>query len=476
MSNINCVAALSQVGNVGIFLQNYPDAESWAFLDKLICQWRIEEEKVRASCGQVPAPPYGRCQLFRNQQPTTVWLDEAAGKIFRSLESHAPSPLNPNLSTVSVNTATMQTTMPVPAPAPTQVAGNSIPADIQCNAFNIDYNRMCGGSDRCCGTARSETNYCWSTYDTLGDAVASACYHCCATPMLVGPATPVKSNLPKTIQCSSVDNPFRICKDNSCCSNPRSTSSFCQSEYAKYTDNDFEEICYYCCSSPKEVGGSRRRNLRSEETEVVKDISLSDEEIIPEGAKVFYANGKRFLVRKENFEENEEDEQVYFDRIYAEHKQRSLQQLAAVHEENYADITWFPYDWNVRVQTEYYFRYEGTMLIPPCFEIVTWRQYKDPIKVHRRQIDELNRLLAWRINPATCNKDSAGIVSGDGNKVNVNRALQFTTDSHKEVFCECKNWPSKFATDKMWCHDYQQDTNYDRFFKHPYNFESGGTF
>ena len=60
-------------------MQDYPDEPSWPYLDKLICQWREKEEKVRAACGEPPAPPYGRCRIFseRGQQPTEEWLEEA---------------------------------------------------------------------------------------------------------------------------------------------------------------------------------------------------------------------------------------------------------------------------------------------------------------------------------------------------------------------------------------------------------------
>lgn len=60
-------------------MQDYPDEPSWPFLDKLICQWREKEEKVRAACGETPAPPYGRCRIFseRGQIPTEEWLIEA---------------------------------------------------------------------------------------------------------------------------------------------------------------------------------------------------------------------------------------------------------------------------------------------------------------------------------------------------------------------------------------------------------------
>jgi hypothetical protein len=183
--------------------------------------------------------------------------------------------------------------------------------------------------------------------------------------------------------------------------------------------------------------------------------------------------GRKYVLGPENFEEDDEDEQEFFDRYYAEHKGRYLIE-GAVHEENYDDIEWYPYEWLWKVETEYYFRYEGTQVVPPCFETVHWRPMKDPIRVHKRQIAELNRLLAWRLNPDTCEVDTAGVLSDDGNTIKANREIQYYHELHRMVFCECKDWPSKFEGDKEWCDDWEEDTDYTRFYEHPYSFDSGG--
>ena len=62
------------------------------------------------------------------------------------------------------------------------------------------------------------------------------------------------------------------------------------------------------------------------------------------------------------------------------------------------------------------------MLVPPRWDTVHWRLMKDPIRVHKRQIDDLYRLLAWRLNPDTCKVDTAGILSDDGNWIKATRA------------------------------------------------------
>ena len=99
---------------------------------------------------------------------------------------------------------------------------------------------------------------------------------------------------------------------------------------------------------------------------------------------------------------------------------------------------------------------------------------KDPIRVHKRQIAELNRLLAWRLNPDTCEIDTAGVISDDGNTIKANREIQYYHSTHRMVFCECKDWPSKFESDKEWCDDWEDDTDYTRFYKQPYSFDSDG--
>jgi hypothetical protein len=101
---------------------------------------------------------------------------------------------------------------------------------------------------------------------------------------------------------------------------------------------------------------------------------------------------------------------------------------------------------------------------------------KDPIRVHHRQIAELNRLLASRRDPDTCVRDTAGVVSPDEQTVNVSRDVQYYHPQHRKVFCECKDWPSKFESDRNWCRDWKEDMDYKRFYEYPYNFDTNGVF
>ena len=62
---------------------------------------------------------------------------------------------------------------------------------------------------------------------------------------------------------------------------------------------------------------------------------------------------------------------------------------------------------------------------------------KDPIQVHTRQIDELNRLLAERIDPDTCNPNTAAVVDNSGPKVraDVSRKHQYLHNGHRKGTC-----------------------------------------
>jgi hypothetical protein len=112
-------------------------------------------------------------------------------------------------------------------------------------------------------------------------------------------------------------------------------------------------------------------------------------------------------------------------------------------------------------------------MAPPCFETVHYRVMKDPIRIHPVQLAELERLLAWRIAPKgstnnECQLDTAGRdrPGSNGNAVDLNRPLQEYSNIHRKVFCECKDWNSKWKEDQDWC-KLNRDT---RFYERPYNY------
>lgn len=120
--------------------------------------------------------------------------------------------------------------------------------------------------------------------------------------------------------------------------------------------------------------------------------------------------------------------------------------------ESYYKREWHPYDWYVQANTEYYFRYKGSMPEPPCFEGVHWRVLRKPVKVSPGQLRKLHNLLNNRINPETCKKETAGKPKEPGSKqVMVNRPIQKTTRKHKLVYCDCDNWKSKSKEDEDYC-------------------------
>ena len=147
------------------------------------------------------------------------------------------------------------------------------------------------------------------------------------------------------------------------------------------------------------------------------------------------------------------------------------------------ELDWFNYWPMLGVRTEYYFRYSGSQTIPPCYGNFNpdsrsgtnhWRVMKDPIRIHPRQLEEIKRLIRERIAPSddpvmACQPDTAAKIDGD--TVSTARPLQYEDVVHFTVFCECKDWPSKWPEDREWC---KNEDPYVRFYDNPYNFRSNG--
>ena len=148
------------------------------------------------------------------------------------------------------------------------------------------------------------------------------------------------------------------------------------------------------------------------------------------------------------------------------------------------EIEWFNYFPLLGVRTEYYYRYSGTQTIPPCYGNFQpdsrkgtnhWRVMKDPIRIHPRQLEELQRLLKERIAPFddpvnACQPDTAAKVDQATGEVEAAREVQYWNNAHFKVYCECKDWRSKWPEDRKWC-DFRRTK---RFYEHPYNFETDG--
>jgi Eukaryotic-type carbonic anhydrase len=195
----------------------------------------------------------------------------------------------------------------------------------------------------------------------------------------------------------------------------------------------------------------------------------------------------RRLVLDENEMDNiDVDWDAFIQSVYAE--EEALKSGHRQLETDYADVGWHNYFPMIGCKTEYYYRYSGTLTVPPCYGRIrlgennrantnNWRIMKDPIRVSTRQIDELHRLIRSRIAPVddplkACRADTAAATPDPENpdRISVARPLQSNDSTHWMVFCECENWESKWTQDQNWC---KLDKS-TRFFDHPYNFDTSG--
>ena len=155
-------------------------------------------------------------------------------------------------------------------------------------------------------------------------------------------------------------------------------------------------------------------------------------------------------------------------------------------------VSFHNYQFLIDCKTEYYHRYHGTQTIPPCYGPLTynshentnhWRIMKDPIRIAKRQIVELERLLKERIAPPdavhnACQSDTAGVYdpTTSNSTISVARPLQANDQEHNPTFCWCPIWASHWAEDRAWCAlNDQMGTEYV-LNEHPYNYDSGGVF
>eukprot|EP00977_Amphora_coffeiformis_P000846 scaffold184_cov179-Amphora_coffeaeformis.AAC.5 len=186
-------------------------------------------------------------------------------------------------------------------------------------------------------------------------------------------------------------------------------------------------------------------------------------------------------------EQEEEDNDAPFDwdafiKSYLKASDNEAPKKRHLMDYNHVD-PWFNYFPMLDVRTEYYYRYSGSQTVPPCYgewfsgndrrQTNHWRVMKDPIRVSRRQIDEMHRLLRERIAPfddpvRPCQPDTAAKQFPNSTRVSVARPVQSTRGVHFEVFCECDDWTSKWPEDQKWC----AMDKLDRLYRHPYNFET----
>jgi hypothetical protein len=98
------------------------------------------------------------------------------------------------------------------------------------------------------------------------------------------------------------------------------------------------------------------------------------------------------------------------------------------------------------------------------------------IRIHPRQLVEMKRLLKDNIAPVddpvmACQPDTAAKVDNSAQQVDVARPVQYNHAAHFTVFCECKDWRSKWPEDREWCQIQDEE---ERFYANPYNFRNDG--
>ena len=437
---------------------------------------------------------------FRTGMPLTYGTGDLDDTSEPTQDLRSPSPTTPD-------------SLIGPSSSPSGPASSMTPATtapvmtspVDCSDYNghLDINlyRICkdGG---CCDPVRSSTDHCHVAYTFFGNSMVSVCSECCSPSKELAPAPPPHSMYPQ-IDCAAVENPFRICKPTSCCNEVRSTSAYCVDIYETYGDM-MGSVCWYCCSEPKEVdpsvlpptatqpskvlsnAGSSRR-LRSRQEDPIEEPAVLEARLngLAEATDAFLPTGiwaSDLAMDPANFEVAENLEEEYVAGIDAYRKRQEetkgpQQSRRLESSDNYVNVPYSPYEWMREVRTEYYYRYEGTQMVPPCFERVHYRVMKDPIRIHPDQLTELERLLAWRISPKgsefnECERDTAGRErpGSSGNAVDLNRPLQSRHNVHYKVFCECGDWDSKWQEDRDWC---ELDA-VTRLTDHPYNFETVG--
>jgi hypothetical protein len=243
-----------QMGKVAIFLQADPNRNRWPFLDKLICQWREVEEQTREDCGLASVPAYPGCRN-PDRSGGNPTLPPVAPVV-----SPTPNPVPPTTFSPSPSNSPADAS---PTPLPVARTSNPVasPTDssngVVCSDYNghptINIARICKAGG-CCVNPRSASNHCHSVYNFFGEDMNDVCSDCCNPAKELGPVTPPHPEYP-SIDCTTVDNPFRMCKPNSCCESTPSDSSYCTGVYDTF-GNEMPSVCWYCCSEPKDIGSA----------------------------------------------------------------------------------------------------------------------------------------------------------------------------------------------------------------------------
>jgi hypothetical protein len=102
----------------------------------------------------------------------------------------------------------------------------------------------------------------------------------------------------------------------------------------------------------------------------------------------------------------------------------------------------FPYDiWT----TIHFYRYKGSMTVPPCSEIISWRVLDEPLVISRRQLKKLAQLMADYIDPETCKKGTRISPTGE----NVRPLQQLNHEKQELVHCTEKHFTHRLYAPDM---------------------------
>jgi len=402
------------------------------------------------------------------------WLDIYKGNLKPS-SSPSTSP-SESLSVTPSDTSTESPT------------NESIPPIITCPTFamgvriDFDYNRMCESGGCCDTNRRSVTIFCNDLYSFFGENMDSACWHCCDESKIVAPSTSLEVEPdPNADESKLVRRLLRV-GNYEPARNPWNKTDAMDLKKKLGSVETIVEPNYQLVNSASEEEDALKDRKITVLVNQEENTPKNDEEktnVLDERAENSSTGEDGEVWTKETLTDDE-----YFGTLMERH----LKNENVIRDEderrrrrliNYDDVSYWPYEWLVKVNTEYYFRYEGTQAVPPCKDKVHLRVMKDPIPIAPRQLAELERLLAERISPKNsrtkeCELDNAGAVrpNTNGTLFDFARPTQKFHKMHRKVFCECKDWKSKFQADKAWC---KRDV-INRFYRYPYGFNPGSEF
>jgi hypothetical protein len=429
----------NEMATVAVFLQAYDDSPPYPHLDRLICEWRKAEDRTREECGLPSVAHYPGC--YNVARGNTPFPSEGESSPPLTVAPTVGAPTEPTVPPVAIPGA--------PTPPPVEPTAAPVPPPTM-----VPVEATLTPSSKPPPTP-------FPTVPTTPDPASAITIAPIGAPAL-------------SIQ--GTDAPVAATGTGA-----PSTGSTGQPTSAPITKppGSLSPVVNATGSTDSPTANIRDRKLRRRS---VKDV-ITDNAIQGDGGK------ERILLDPENFrpaDRSDEEWAEWIEAYSANARGEASEGQRKLLEGDY--LSFHNYQFLIDVRTEYYFRYSGTSTVPPCYGPFTagtrgntnhWRVLKDPIRVHPRQISEMERLLRERVAPkndnsAACENDTAGKVDSKGH-ISVARPLMQFHYTHFMTFCECEDWGSKWPEDRAWC-ALQKGDQLTRLYDHPYNFESGESF